>query len=321
MKSLNTSDKPVIATAYLTALYRAIESERRDALFHDPYARLLAGKKGEQIEETWPHVQQEVGMNAVRTKIYDTMILNLIRKHQIDTVISLGAGLDSRPYRLDLPAELRWIEVDFARLQAYKQKKLADVEPACRLEYVSLDICNTASRQEFLARVGRDSQHAIVLTEGLISYLAPKQVSAITQELHEHASFRWWITDYLPAYMTVGGEERLRSVPSLNGEFFQFVPADGVRFFEKQGWVLRKHHAQLTSLRKMKRDVRLGWVLRLLSWLSYITSDDRKSYRHTGGFVLFENKAALPEETEKKQKGKKGQASSVIRSIIKKILT
>ena len=36
-------------TALWVAVYRAQESERKDALFHDPYARKLAGERGAQI--------------------------------------------------------------------------------------------------------------------------------------------------------------------------------------------------------------------------------------------------------------------------------
>ena len=36
-------------TARWVAIFRAEESERPDAVFHDQFARKLAGKKGEQI--------------------------------------------------------------------------------------------------------------------------------------------------------------------------------------------------------------------------------------------------------------------------------
>ena len=41
-------------TARWVAFYRAMESERPDALFHDPYARRLAGERGEQIVRSLP---------------------------------------------------------------------------------------------------------------------------------------------------------------------------------------------------------------------------------------------------------------------------
>ncbi|MGC8595949.1 MAG: hypothetical protein ACP5MI_10155 [Candidatus Kryptoniota bacterium] len=41
-------------TAFWVAFYRAMETERSDAHFRDPYARLLAGNRGERIARSIP---------------------------------------------------------------------------------------------------------------------------------------------------------------------------------------------------------------------------------------------------------------------------
>ena len=52
------SDEPLIRdisdTARWMAVYRARESERPDAVFTDPFARRLAGERGEQIANAMP---------------------------------------------------------------------------------------------------------------------------------------------------------------------------------------------------------------------------------------------------------------------------
>ncbi len=91
-------------TARWVALYRAMESDRRDALFRDPYARRLAGERAERIlagmkrgrEWAWPMI--------VRTAVMDELILRAIDRDGVTTVLNLAAGLDARPYRLPLPA-------------------------------------------------------------------------------------------------------------------------------------------------------------------------------------------------------------------------
>lgn len=59
----DTSTSPitnVADTAFWVAVARAHESERPDALFHDPYARLLAGERPQlnsdtgREQEIWP---------------------------------------------------------------------------------------------------------------------------------------------------------------------------------------------------------------------------------------------------------------------------
>ena len=70
---------------------------------------------------------------VIRTVIIDDLIKRAIAKG-VDTIINLGAGLDTRPYRMDLPRSLRWIEVDYFHVIALKETRLAEETPRCRLE-------------------------------------------------------------------------------------------------------------------------------------------------------------------------------------------
>ena len=76
-----------------------MESSRSDALFHDPLAAGLAGERGLRIARTRPDGAWVV---AIRTGLIDAFIRSAISSG-IDTVINLGAGMDTRPYRMDLP--------------------------------------------------------------------------------------------------------------------------------------------------------------------------------------------------------------------------
>ncbi|HET8527103.1 MAG TPA: class I SAM-dependent methyltransferase, partial [Actinomycetota bacterium] len=99
-------------SALLTAGWRAMESARPDALFHDPLAARLAGERGLRIAKTSPAGAWVV---AIRTGLIDAFVRSAISSG-IDTVINLGAGLDTRPHRMDLPSSLRWVEVDYPSL-------------------------------------------------------------------------------------------------------------------------------------------------------------------------------------------------------------
>src|SRR5436190_1700661 len=91
-------------TALWVAYYRAEESERTDALFHDPYAKRLAGERGRRIAENMgPSARYTRWTLVIRTVLIDRFIAAAVHDG-VDTVVNLGAGLDSRPYRLGLPA-------------------------------------------------------------------------------------------------------------------------------------------------------------------------------------------------------------------------
>ena len=102
----------VSEAALLTAGWRAMESSRSDALFLDPLAAGLAGERGLRIARTLPAGAWVV---AIRTVLIDAFLRSAISSGT-DTVVNLGAGLDTRPYRMDLPSSLHWVEVDHLSL-------------------------------------------------------------------------------------------------------------------------------------------------------------------------------------------------------------
>jgi O-methyltransferase involved in polyketide biosynthesis len=86
---------------------------------------------------------------GVRTRFLDELLLAAIASEGIATVLSLGCGLDTRPWRLELPPELRWIEIDFADMLDYKDGLMAGETPRCRRERLSADLND---REDRLAR-------------------------------------------------------------------------------------------------------------------------------------------------------------------------
>jgi len=153
---LTTADEPishVSDTAFLVAQYRAAESARPDALFRDPFAEKLSGPKGRAIGAAMNR-EMTAWSIAVRTVLIDKLIQEAIASGT-DTILSLGSGLDARPYRLDLPKDLLWIEADYPDVIAYKEGVLSSDVPRCRLESVSVDLSNDSERRAFLSTLAK----------------------------------------------------------------------------------------------------------------------------------------------------------------------
>ena len=136
-------------TAFMVAGFRAAETERERPLFRDPLAAKIAGEHGRNILATVPKSFVGAWSVVIRTGIIDGLIEQAVRDG-VDTILNLGAGLDTRPYRMDLPRSLRFVEVDFPDVIALKEARLADEEPRCRLERVALDLTDRAARTAFL---------------------------------------------------------------------------------------------------------------------------------------------------------------------------
>jgi len=95
----------------------------QDAIFRDPCARRLAGERGEDIANEIQFSTKHSWSWTARTYLFDQSLLDALRDGY-DMVINLAAGLDARPYRMDLPARLKWIEVDLPEILAYKEEVL-----------------------------------------------------------------------------------------------------------------------------------------------------------------------------------------------------
>jgi methyltransferase (TIGR00027 family) len=182
-------------TAHWVAIYRAMESERPDALFRDPHARRLAGARGEEIVRTMPRGRSWAWPMIVRTAVMDEIMLRAVSRDGVRTVVNLAAGLDTRPYRLDLPATLRWFDVDFPDVQQYKRDAVAGEAPRCHLEWAPADLSDAAARQAVLERVTAAGGPGLVIAEGLLIYLTPEQVSALARDLHACPALSWWLID------------------------------------------------------------------------------------------------------------------------------
>jgi O-methyltransferase involved in polyketide biosynthesis len=83
-------------TALWAAVYRARETERKDALFRDTFARPLAGERGEQIAKANPFHEKHSWSWVARTYLFDRIIGEQIRRGA-NMVVNLAAGLDTRP--------------------------------------------------------------------------------------------------------------------------------------------------------------------------------------------------------------------------------
>ncbi|MET7768408.1 SAM-dependent methyltransferase [Nocardia sp. NPDC005366] len=219
-------------TARWVAAYRAIESARPDALFVDPLAARLAGERGRAIAEgpVAPRGGRSGWPQVVRTKLIDDLIVDSLA-HGCDRVVNLAAGLDTRPYRMDLPAELLWHEADLPALLAEKDELLADEKPCCGLVRTPVDVTDTVALTAFLDAATEGAHRTLVITEGLLPYLTPTQVSALCGALRR-PEIRWWLLDLYSPMMRQA--VNLSMGRHLGSARWHFAPADGVRFFT--GW-------------------------------------------------------------------------------------
>jgi methyltransferase (TIGR00027 family) len=269
-------------TALWAAVYRARESERPDALFDDPLARRLAGERGQKIAESMGPSNQQEWAWVTRTVLFDRLISEQVEQGA-DLVVNLAAGLDARPYRMALPATLRWVEVDLPELLDYKEKILKDEKPKCVLERVALDLSDVTARCDLFARLGYEARLAVVLSEGLLIYLSAEEVGLLARDLAAPPGFRRWIVDLASPGLRDMLQKRIGTQLGHGGAVLRFAPVEGPWFSQARGWRPAAVHSFLKTAARLKR---LTPWMRLLALLP--ESKDRQGKRPWAAVCLLE---------------------------------
>ncbi len=249
-------------TARWVAVYRAMETERPDAIFRDPYARRLAGPRGEAIVQGMPKGRAFAWPMIVRTAVMDEIILRTIADEGVDCVLNLAAGLDARPWRLTLPASLQWVDVDHPEMIELKESTLAQEQTTCRYEGVPLDLADGPGRRALFERIGATARRVLVITEGLLVYLPEEAVAGLAADLHAQPSFTLWLTDLASPGLLKMMSRNWGPVVAKGNAPFIFGPADAPGFFAKLGWLEVEYRSLFFEGVRLNRTMRFAgfWI-------------------------------------------------------------
>jgi len=273
--------RSVADTALWMASLRADESTRRDAIIRDEWAAALAGARGARIARSMPLASAVAWGVVVRTSAIDRLVAQILPSG-IDMVINLGAGMDMRPFRLDLPASLRWIEVDFPAVVEAKDSLLSGVAGGCVVERVGMNLLDHDARRAFLGRVGAESRKALVIAEGVIPYWSNADVALVAADISAVASVRFWLLDFDNAGRRApphGWEARLKSAP------FLFQADDWFEFFSRCGWMTESMITSAAESARIRRPYPLSFPRGVLMRL--LPNDLRQRILGTSGAALM----------------------------------
>jgi len=281
-------------TAHWVAMIRALETDRPDAIFKDPYARRLAGDRGAQILEELPRAKATTWPMVVRTAVFDELILRGISRDGVDTVLNLASGLDVRPYRLALPPTLRWIDVDLPDILAYKQEIMANERPSCKLESVALDLVDIPKRRALFEKINNEGRHVMVVSEGLLVYLPAGDVRALAIDLRSERTFEWWLFDLASVGVLEFAKKSWQKGMGTD-TIMQFAPREGTQFFTSLGWWLSEFRMTMKDAQRLHREMPMAWLFRPLMSLEMRKPQEKSKWRT--GTVLLQNPVTAVRES------------------------
>lgn len=173
------------ATALGVAASRASETAQPDPLIRDDFAYLLVAAAGPQWAQlasndpVWLGDDEEARQRhelardyqAVRTHFFDEYFGDAMRSG-IRQVVILAAGLDSRAYRIEWPADTVVYEIDQPKVLEYKTSTLDAHGAQARARRVAVPVDLRDDWPAELLDAGFDAtQPTAWLAEGLLPYL------------------------------------------------------------------------------------------------------------------------------------------------------
>ncbi|MFC9162467.1 class I SAM-dependent methyltransferase [Streptomyces fungicidicus] len=176
-------DGGVGVTALMVAAARALETHRDDSLAQDVYAEHFV--RASSVSAGWPVRPQQVpdgdanplwGRFAryfgLRTRVLDDFLLRSVSEG-VRQVVLLGAGLDSRAFRLDWPAGCVVFEVEREGVLAFKHAVLSALSATpTAAARVPVPVDLRADWAGALTDAGFDATRPTAwLAEGLLFYL------------------------------------------------------------------------------------------------------------------------------------------------------
>jgi methyltransferase (TIGR00027 family) len=168
-------------SAMLVAACRALAEECAPSqrLISDPFARSFVDDRALEAARLDPPLQRVL---RLRTRYIDDRVVSFCASHPNAEVLLLGAGLDARPFRLDV--EARFIEMDMPASVDGKQQILDSLGVVARdRRAVGVDL--TVDRvPPALSALGFDrSSPAFVVWEGVVFYLSETAAVRVINDL------------------------------------------------------------------------------------------------------------------------------------------
>lgn len=171
----------------------------------------------------------------VRTRYFDDRILELCSIG--GQLVLLGAGMDTRAYRLTMPEGVRVFEIDHAEAFAAKEELLRDVALPVERRTVAADF--TESWVSELLSVGfRPGQQTVWLAEGLFFYLQEPVVRLLLREaarLSDTGSV--FLADLFgTGLLTLPSMRELVASRRQTGAALPFCWDEPAQLFAEEGW-------------------------------------------------------------------------------------
>ena len=173
IRDLNAVSKTLLIPLY----YRAMESQRQDALVRDPKAVSLVNALDCDFADVQSMKSEQVNI-LLRVREFDRLARAFLAQHPDGVIVDLGCGLDTRFERVD-NGQFNWYGLDLPEVIVLR-KELLDETP--RSHFIGSSVLDFSWMDVLAGQAGR---HILFLAEAILVYLREDEVKRLVQALAE----------------------------------------------------------------------------------------------------------------------------------------
>ncbi len=202
-------------TLLITLWARSVESKREDALFKDPRAEeILSSLEGTYdfsiFQKAW---RSQLGV-SIRTMLLDRGTRDFLLRHPRGTVINLGAGLDTRYYRMNRKNISCWYDLDLPEVLSVREKFLPPSEQ-------NLHIGASLFDYSWMERISfQEKEPLLFIAEGILMYFPEEELRPLFREIAKRFPRSEMLLDTLPTFLV--GREKYHDTIKNMGESVRF---------------------------------------------------------------------------------------------------
>ena len=234
-----------------------LDAADENPLCCDAYAKFFMDEYGRRIYDKFRDESVSNASIIVRHRIIDDMLRQMLRSRPDLCVVSIGAGFDSRPYRL---AGGTWFELDEPELLAYKNARLPVCECPNPLRRIPINFCSDAL-QDKLAEITHQGPVVFVL-EGVIIYLDQEETRQLLATLNDLFPQHQLICDLVSRAMVEHYGQTLQAIIEEVGTCLKAVDAPE-SIFLMNGYQVRQAISILAVAAELGINIVPEFILRL----------------------------------------------------------
>jgi len=222
--------KPVSTTAFYCCGIRMLDAQSRRPVCNDIYAEKFMDERGMAILRQFSGERGPNIGNVARHRFIDDWLRDRIATHPQQRIVLIGAGFDSRAFRLHGG---RWVELDEPALIEYKNARLPAQQCRNELQRIEIDFATDSLADKLAPLV--DGGPVIFIVEGVTMYLPDTALLATLATLKQLFPRHQIIADLMTRrFIDTFGRNTKRIITSMGAHLIP--PEDPTLPFRQAGY-------------------------------------------------------------------------------------